>query len=176
MHNKEQWTLKGPLIRPSTCIDLQTYVLNQSGRGGTDGSSHLVVRKAEAERQRERGGHFPNPKSTHNPYALTEVSGAITILLLKVHRVKGLIWDWTSVFQKPKPGAQSAVNNMLCIKHGDLKTRRMKKIFCCGTGVNQSRELNTVLEQCISTVKQRPETRRLTIHLINSTALCILPK
>lgn len=138
----------------------------------TLGSEKSWSRKAT----RERGGHFPNPKSTHNPYALTEVSGAITILLLKVHRVKGLIWDWTSVLQKPKPGAQSAVNNMLCIKHGDLKTRRMKKIFCCGTGVNQSRELNTVLEQCISTVKQRPETRRLTIHLINSTALCILPK
>lgn len=67
MHNKEQWTLKGPVIRPSTCIDLQTYVLNQSGRGGTDGSSHLVVRKAEAERQREREvdtSPIPNPPIT----------------------------------------------------------------------------------------------------------------
>lgn len=56
------------------------HVLNQSGRGGTDSTGGT-----EAVRQRESGGHLSNPKSTHSPYALTEVSGAITILLLKRH-------------------------------------------------------------------------------------------
>lgn len=51
----------------------QADVLNKSWRRGTDGSLDLGSEKSwSSKAARERGGHLPNPKPTHSPYALRE--------------------------------------------------------------------------------------------------------